>query len=230
MSISRIGSGYAAATSITIPGTYQNGDLILIWAFNNAAATAPTVAAGFMAKQTSTLNSVGSALGWKIAGSASETSGTWTNATSLQCLVYRGTSTNKLPIATLSTNGIVNANSNTNILWQALLPMQCAGTSWVVSFAGIKSIDTGIESGPTVLTMQQDNISASDEVCAYDSNGPLSAFQTSSAGNLSSSIGNSVGGTAGSWHTYSIEIMADVNGLKPNRGLRPHPFSPGLAR
>lgn len=210
MAISRVGSAIAAATSITIPAGHQAGDYMLIFAFNSGAATAPTLPAGWTSIQSSTLNSVGSNLGFRQALSSAETSGTWTNATSIVAVVYRNTATNKAVKATLSTNGIMNANNNTNIVWQALQPMQCPGTSWVVSFAAIKSINTGLSSGPTLLPNIQSNVTGVEQACAYDSNGPLQYFCTFPPyGNPVSSLGTSIGGTAGAWHTYTIEIMAE---------------------
>lgn len=231
MAISRIGSASAAATTITIPAGHLNGDIIIMLAFNNASGIAPTLPAGWTSIGNSTLNVIGTQLAYKIAGSSSETSGTWTSATSLMCIVYRGVSTNKLPIATQSTNGKNNANNNTSVLWQALQPMQCGGTSWVIAFAAIKSINTGIESCPSPLTNFINVVSATDEIAAADSNGTILSF-INNGGNYTSSLGASVGGTAGAWHTWVFELMADQlainnyqfvkvgNGMSASSGLR----------
>ena len=86
MAISRVGSASAQATTITIP-THQSGDLILIVA-NRNNSTAATIPSGWVAYSVSGTN-VSSAIGWKLAESSSEVSGTWTNASVLHCAVYR---------------------------------------------------------------------------------------------------------------------------------------------
>src|SRR5437868_13548477 len=105
MAITRIGASGVEATSITIPGTYQNGDLIVIFAFR-AAITSPSLPAGWTSLTSNSGNASSARLGYKIAGSNSETSGTWTNATGLVCHVYRGVSTSQTPavFGTSSTN------------------------------------------------------------------------------------------------------------------------------
>ena len=89
--ISRIGSASAEATTITIPAGHHQGDIILIAAFRDGNTTNPSVPAGWTTITVTTDGTTCStSVGWKIATSNSETSGTWTNATGLMCHVYRG--------------------------------------------------------------------------------------------------------------------------------------------
>jgi len=88
MAISRVGSASAQATTITIP-THQSGDLILICAGRNNT-TAPTIPSGWIVMSNSGASGVSSSIGWKLAKSSSETSGTWSNSSVLHCAVYRG--------------------------------------------------------------------------------------------------------------------------------------------
>ena len=79
----------AEAASVTIP-SHQVGDLIIVWAWIESA-TNPTIPAGWTTITNTTDGTTCSiSMGWKIATSSSETSGTWTNATSTGAAVYRG--------------------------------------------------------------------------------------------------------------------------------------------
>lgn len=215
MKILNIGASAVAGTSITIPGTYQAGDVIILFAFNSGAATAPTTVAGWTSIGSSTLNGAGSRLAWKLATSNSEVSGTWTNATDIACVVYRNQSTATTPVKNVGSN----MNNNTSVLWQTVA-MSRRGTSWIVSLGAIKSIDTAIETGPSILTNRADNVGATSETVAFDTNGPCSNFPTAT-----SSLGPSVGGTGGPWHVYNMELCAEQGavGLKT---LRPAIFKP----
>jgi hypothetical protein len=78
-----------AGTSITLPTHFAN-DIIIITARRAGSATAPSLPAGWTnintASNTTTAASV--RMGYKIAASSSEVSGTWTNATDLDVVVY----------------------------------------------------------------------------------------------------------------------------------------------
>ena len=87
MAISRVGSGSAQATTITIP-SHQAGDLIII-AANRNNTTPPTVPSGWVTQISSGASNVGNSIGWKLAKTNAETSGTWTNASALHVAVYR---------------------------------------------------------------------------------------------------------------------------------------------
>jgi hypothetical protein len=87
MSISRVGSSAAQATTTAIP-SHQAGDLIFIFAGRNNTTPAP-VPSGWVQTGFSGASGVSVNGGWKIAKSSIETSGTWTNASVLICAVYR---------------------------------------------------------------------------------------------------------------------------------------------
>jgi hypothetical protein len=88
MAISRVSSATNNGTTVTI-GTHAANDTPIILAYRDNSATAPTVPAGWSYFQVGS-GTTAFAIGWKRATSASETSGTWTNATTLHALVYRG--------------------------------------------------------------------------------------------------------------------------------------------
>jgi hypothetical protein len=89
MSISRIGSGTVPGPTITIPGTYAAGDLIVVIA-GRANTTAPTVPAGWVTFSTAGASNVSLVIACRYAQSASESAPTFTNAGVLLASVYRG--------------------------------------------------------------------------------------------------------------------------------------------
>lgn len=83
-----VGAGNATATSVTIP-SHQAGDLLIVVAIKWGSGTpTPTVPSGWKTAHTST-NTYRRVVGWKIATSSSEVSGTWTNAGDLWVMVWR---------------------------------------------------------------------------------------------------------------------------------------------
>jgi hypothetical protein len=141
VAISRVGSASAQATTITIP-THQSGDLILIVANrnNSTAATIPSGWVGFSAG-----SGVSSAVGWKIAQSSSEVSGTWTNASVLHCAVYRASGILAISTA-ISSSG---ANSS-NIAYAALANYRTGLLdNWYVATAIQLNSTNSLETAPT---------------------------------------------------------------------------------
>jgi hypothetical protein len=90
MSITFIGSAGVEANSITLP-THQAGDLIIIYAFR-AASAIPSIPSGWFsvyARASASGGNRGTHIGYKVAATSGETSGTWTNASALFAIVYR---------------------------------------------------------------------------------------------------------------------------------------------
>ena len=85
MAISLSGSASAQATTITIPG-HQAGNVIVIFAGRNNT-TPPTTPSGWVQLASSGSSNGSSVAAWKIAKTSTETSGTWSNASVLHCLV-----------------------------------------------------------------------------------------------------------------------------------------------
>ena len=101
-----VGTVYSTGTSVALPA-HQPGDLIVISAIRWGSSTIPALPAGFTSLIASS-SSHGRRLGYKIATSSSETSGTWTSAIVVVASVYRGlspgavaTSTSQIPGLTL---------------------------------------------------------------------------------------------------------------------------------
>lgn len=88
MAISRISSATNNGTTITI-GTHAANDLIILFGYRDNNNSGPTLPSGWYGVFSGGGNSTGMTIGWKQATTASETSGTWTNATTLHAIVYR---------------------------------------------------------------------------------------------------------------------------------------------
>lgn len=203
MAISRVGANAAEATTVTIPSGHQNGDLLIMFAFQDGTVTNPTVPAGWTILSDTldgTLCSV--SLAWRVATSGSVTSGTWTGATGLLCVAYRGTATNKAP---LGPSGPSNAYFNSAVGTTSPISFGVlAGvgrSSWVVSFFAHRStnVSQGIPSGlSNVFTLTGTLV----KMVACDSAAPL----TQDGWPLTTVA---ITGTASGWITCNLEIEAD---------------------
>ena len=149
MSISFVGAQGAAAATVTIP-THQSGDMILIFAYRDGSNTAPTAPTAGGTVPTWTLigtsgaNTNSSRFHYAVATASTTTSGTWTNATELICLVYRGT---KLVGANAGGSG----SATTTVNYPALTLQRTDNSSWVVGVAGHRTA-TNVELAPSGMT------------------------------------------------------------------------------
>lgn len=195
--ISRIGSRAAEATTVTIPAGHQAGDIILIFAFRDGSTTNPSIPAGWTNITNTTDGTLCSvSIGWKIAANSSETSGTWTNATHLQCVVYRGADPIK-PFGTLTANAGTTSPStygSTRGVGKDIMDNQ-----WFVAFQGHTSIDTTtMNTAPTGYTNLQYLQGATSDSVLFDTNGPVAS------GFASNTV--APGGTASGWQTCQLPV------------------------
>jgi hypothetical protein len=139
--VSRTQAWSANASSVSITSTL-NADLILVFAYNGSAATAPTLASGFTTLDSGVATSQGMIVGSKVSAGGDTDSGTWTGATNVVCLVYRGA----------SIGAEIKANGSSTILNYPALTMQVTdGTSWIVGFGGARTATAGMNGSTTTL-------------------------------------------------------------------------------
>lgn len=205
MAITRIGAAGANATTITIPVGHQTGDLIVMFSYNGASLTIPSIPTGW-----TNLNSVGSSTqgfrwAYKLAISSSDTSGTWTNATDLACAVYRNISTVTPPSSPI---GPYNTGTSTTVMYLSLTPVSHGG-SWLIFAVGKASNDSTIETAPTNTTNIADNVGVSTEIALHDTNG---IFRNYTGNGIWPTTNVSVGGTSSNWCTAPLEIFAEQLG------------------
>lgn len=198
MAISFIGGAATEATTITIPAGHRNGDIIIIFAFR-AAVTAPTLASGYTNLGTSSSGLSSHRVGYKIARSAAETSGTWTNASGLVCLVYRGIATNRTPII----YGTVTTGTGTTVTYPTKALTQ-SGTSWMVGMAATKATTSTLETPPTDMTNRTNTAGALAEYAGHDTDGAYTAGQGTWP-----ATAVAVGGVSSEWRAITLEILAE---------------------
>ncbi len=106
MAITYIGQAAVAGDTLALPA-HQPGDLIVMLAYNAVSAIVPSdPGEGFTSIAALALagNTQGHRVAWKFAATASEAVGTWTNATLLSAVIYRGVAAAPIgAIATLNT-------------------------------------------------------------------------------------------------------------------------------
>jgi hypothetical protein len=166
--VSRIGSNSALGTSVAIPA-HQAGDLIVIDAVNTSSGTAVSLPGGY----TSILNATPGATtamrtGYKLAASGAETSGTWTNATSVHVTVYRGVN----PAAPIGASIGAQFVGSTSLRYDTLALQITDGSSWVHS-AGMHTTATDIETNPPNAST---NRTDQGQLATFDTNGGVSSW------------------------------------------------------
>jgi hypothetical protein len=200
MAISFVGSATGTNSIASMPA-HQAGDLLLFFAYRDGNITAPSLPSGYTNKGTSSSGSAADAsarIGYKIATSSSETSGTWTNATSLICHVYRGVN-QTTPLGSDLDGSTYETELNSTVKYPTLTLDVSNGSSWIAAFVGHDATNTNIQTAPTGMTNRTNVVDATDEAAGHDTNGGVSSWTTKSV---------SVGGTVNEWIAFVFEILA----------------------
>lgn len=212
MSISRISSATANANTVTI-GTHAANDLLLIFAYRDNSNTAPTLPSGWYSLHAQGSTSFSGIIGWKRAASAAETSGTWTNATTLHALVYRpGTDKIVVPLFFAISTG-------TSVSPSVLL--QPAGTFptnqddfWVGGWIAMRNSSNNLQSatwtGLSNVTSSTD--SSTWQVVVNDSN----ATRTTAWATQTATVTNSA-----AWRTVTFGLIEVPTQSAGSGGFRP---------
>lgn len=182
-----ISSGTGTNSIGTMPA-HQAGDLLVVFAYRDGNTTAPSLVSGWTSLHSAGANSNSARVAYRVATSSSMTSGTWTNASSVICLVYRN-----------ATPGAVDVGGavSTTVTYPALTLGVSDGSSWVACFAGHRSVNTALETPPTGTTLRATVVDATDEAAAFDTGGGVTSWTSKAV---------SVGGTSSGWRAYSLEI------------------------
>jgi len=181
-------------TSATLPA-HQAGDLILAFAFRDLVTTLPTQPPGWTSIDTAAANSCAGRLAYKVATSSSESTGTWTDATTVVFLIYRGVNIDRITsMDTERTGSGTTVTYNANGFWQ--------GLSRLVAFAAHRSIDSALGTAPGDLTLIVNPVDATDEAAAFQST-------VDNYGNWTSTD-VAVGGTASGWITFTLRLRVPI--------------------
>lgn len=183
------------ANTATLP-THQAGDLILAFAFRDGSNTQPTIPAGWTALQNAAgANTCSHVLASKIAASASESVGTFANATSVVVQVYRPKAGYALAAGAIGSQG----GTASSITYPAITLQDVGGVSWAAAFGGHRSTNTALETAPAGMTQRATVVDATDEAAGFDTNGGVTAWSAQSV---------ALGGTASGWRASVAEIKA----------------------
>lgn len=209
MAISYVSYGTGTNSIASMP-THQAGDLLLFFAFRDGSTTAPSLPSGYTNKLTKSESgfNVSCRVGYKIAASDSETSGTWTNATSLICQVYRGVD-QTTPLGGSSSYNTTDAGYDNVIEYRTITMSNTSGSSWVAGFAGHEETNTSLETAPTGMVNRTNVVDATDEAAGHDTNGGVTSWSTQTV---------SAGGTLGGWCSAVVEILAGVTEITLTTG------------
>lgn len=193
-------SADSSSVSITTPSA---GDLILVFAFNESDGTSPSLVSGYTSITTIESpdeNPGGAIAAWKIASGSETTSGTWTGATNVVAMIYRGTSSTS-PIGGFSSFDSKNFVIGSDIYYDAITISGSGGTSWVAGAAVASGASSGMNGTTTALTSNRTN---QTDLNGLDTNGGVSSFarQTLSYSGFSNSLSFAVEILNGS-STYS---------------------------
>lgn len=180
---------------------------MLVSASVHNSSTAPTTATNFTSINTVS-NSAGSGstrtalnAGWKVASSNTEGSGTWTGATEVVMMVYRGQSSS--PIGNNATSG--GNNSGTLVTYAADTLSVTDGSSWFAGFVVRNAADNNLFNPPAGMTnrITGGNNLGSPYAAGNDINGPSSSNWAST---------NETGfGVSAKFTSIVIEIIAAPN-------------------
>lgn len=195
MALSRVGTAIGF-TSANLP-THQAGDLIIAFAYRDGSTAAPgipTSPAWVPIDNPTGANTTSAVTAYFVATSSSTTTGTWSNATAVIFVVYRGALTAS-PIG----GHAVTGGSSTTVTYPALTMALSDASSWVIGLAGHRSIDTSIATPPAGMINVADRLDSVAEAVAHDTNGGISAWAATSV---------SVGGTSSGWRAHTVEIKA----------------------
>lgn len=193
MAISAISNATAAANTVTMP-TEATGDYILATVWRTGSTTAPTIPSGWTLIKTTTSTTCWGGIYYKVAASSSETTGTWTSATSVEINVYRGVGS----IGT-STSGV---GSSTSITYPAVTLTKTNSTSWVYRAAMGKTMTNMLTNVPTGYTARGGIATPTgDAIRGCDSNAGLAS---------SPSTGTQAVSPTSIWLAFSVELVATV--------------------
>jgi hypothetical protein len=180
----------ANATTLTMP-EHATDDILIGVAYQWGSNTDITVPAGW----TSIANVDGSfhnfRVAYKVAASASETSGTWTGANELLIASYRGFNTAD-PIGGVVT-AIASGTGASSIAFPVLssAAMDASGTSWILGAYGHEEAGNDFSATTATLTAHRAEQRATDLVGLKDSDGAATDLDPTET------VSGTVAGTSG---------------------------------
>jgi hypothetical protein len=173
MTISYVGAAGAEASSVSL-FTHQAGDILIAIAYGVTGSVVPSIPSGWSRINSNLASARGSTIAYKIAASASEVSGTWTNAEILGIAGYRDDTNYILP-----GNSVRNGGSGTSVGYGNLVApdMPVRANAWVLAMAACQLNSVTLEGTPTSMTNRLSTAGASTkEIVIHDTNAVVSTY------------------------------------------------------
>lgn len=187
--VTYISSASASASTVTMP-THASGDLLLMWAYRPLSTTPASLPAGWTNVINGGSNTSSGRVGYKIAASSGETSGTWTNAQMLIVMVYRNASG-------VGASARTSGNSSTHNVPGLTLNVT-TGTSRVVTFASTSTTGGAYPSTTdNGFSRRLQLEGAGEDGGAYDTGGATTSFDPDTINY----------GSADTFQTAAVEIL-----------------------
>lgn len=197
MAITFVGQASAQGSSVALPA-HVAGDLLVIFAYSESTAVAPSQPAGWTQINFGSGNSNGHRVAYKIATSSAEVSGTWTTATQIAVSVYRGAH------QTAPIGGVGSTTNVADIIIPAATLEASDGSSWVYMAFGRRAGNSGQVGSPSGLTLRsKTEVRSAGQIMSYDT-----------ASGVTSWAQRSFGGTSAvRYRSVSVEIKAAPSAL-----------------
>ena len=205
MTLSRISSASAASDSVTL-GTHASGDMIFIFAWNDGSATIPSLPAEWLSIHTVTAGAGSYRLGYKLAASASETSGTWTNADGLIAVVYRSDAGVVVPAFFAN-----NTNTNTTVNYPAVAAAFNRENvdQWFLGLAVQRNDTNALETAPSGMANITSLTGTGWKMAVHDTDADANSFTSASVTVATSAL----------WRTLVVQIFEQPYPTSSGGGL-----------
>lgn len=152
MAISRIGATSVNGATVAALPTHASGDVLVALAYRTGFAVAPTVPGTWttVTGSSGAANNNAAVMAWHLCTSSSESIPTFTNATQVIVVCYRGVH-NTVPFGAAATAGSATAN---DLQYPALTLTNTSGSSWILGGVAIRSgnVAAVVGAAPTGMT------------------------------------------------------------------------------
>lgn len=192
MTISYISQASAASDSVTL-GTHAAGDLLFLFAYNDGSSTIPSLPTGWLNFHNLTAATGSYRIGFKVATSSAETSGTWTNADGVIAVVYRSNAGLVIP-AFYATN----SGTTTQITYSAIQALNNRENvdQWIVGLAVMRLDTNAVETPPTGMTHRANQVGTGWEMALHDTNADSNSWTSTNVTVTTSAL----------WRTLVVQI------------------------
>lgn len=191
--------GSCSGTTSCTPSSSAPMQLEIAFAFRAGSTTAPSLPSGWTSIATRTGTSSSARIACRVAyTSTPAASGTFTNATNLGIVGYKGTGARALQdcafVAVAIGGSTPNSDSSTSPSFNTVTMTNSSGTSWVLGMMG----DATTSNVCTPSGMSNVSGSTVGDVSFNDTNGGVSNWSTTTC----------TTGSSADWITFTLEILA----------------------